>query len=232
MNIKDNIKKAILLAGVATIALSGTIYAAADSAGEKASLDAEEVEYDMNSGIVKATGNVVMVKGNATVTGNYAEYDSNKKDGKVIGNVVAVKEDMRMSADSVVTDGSNHMIASGSVNGTKADKHFVGPRVEYFDSNQYVLIPNGGTISSNEGTFTADYMEGYMTDDRLLGRGNVHMISPPNNMEAGGDQLEYFGTESGKAILTGNAWAVQDNNTLKSKKLTVFLAEDGKAKVK
>ena len=71
-----------------------------------------------------------------------------------------------------------------------------------------------------------------MTDDRLLGRGNVHMISPPNNMEAGGDQLEYFGTESGKAILTGNAWAVQDNNTLKSKKLTVFLAEDGKAKVK
>ena len=49
--------------------------------------------------------------------------------------------------------------------------------------------------------------------------------------EGGGDEAEYFGQESGKVILTGNAWAVQDNNTLKSQRLTVYLNETGKAQV-
>ena len=236
MNMKNNIKKAIVLASIASLAISGTIYAADDTSKEKTTLDAEEVEYDMESGLANASGNVVMTKGNAVVTGDYAEFDSKTKNGKVSGHAVAVKEDMHMSANVVVTDGSNHMVASGSVDGTKADKHFAGPQVEYFDTNQYVLIPNGGQIDGPEGTFTADYMEGFMMTNRIIGKGNAHMVSPPNNMEAGGDQVDYYGADpgaqNGKAILTGNAWAIQDNNTLKSKKLTVFLADDGKAKVK
>ena len=232
MKIRTNIKKAIILAGITTIAVSGTIFAAPDASQEKTSLDAEVVEYDMNTGMATASGNVIMIKGEARVTGDYAEFDVNNKDGKVSGNVVATKDDMRVTADLVSTDGSNHIIAVGSVNGTKADKHFSGPQVEYFDTNQYVLIPSGGTISSLDGTFTADYMEGYMMNDRIIGKGNAHMESPKNNLEAGGDQVDYFGGENGKAVLTGNAWAVQDNNTLKSNKLTVFLAEDGKLKAK
>ena len=47
--------------------------------------------------------------------------------------------------------------------------------------------------------------------------------------EGGGDEAEYFGKDSGKLVLTGNAWAVQDNNTLKSGRLTVFLQEQDKA---
>ena len=50
----------------------------------------------------------------------------------------------------------------------------------------------------------------------------------PKNFEGGGDMLEYFGKENGKVVLTGNAWAIQDNNTLKSGRLTVFLQERGK----
>ena len=139
------------------MAISGTIYAAPDASQEKTTLDAEEVEYDMNTGLATARGNVVMTKGKARVTGDYAEYNAKTKDGKVSGNVVATKEDMRVTADLVTTDGPDHMIAVGSVNGTKADKHFTGPRVEYFqDANQYVLIPTGGSITSLDGTFTAD----------------------------------------------------------------------------
>ena len=64
-------------------------------------------------------------------------------------------------------------------------------------------------------------------NEQIVGNGNIHLVSPKNNMEAGGDQVDYWGEENGKAVITGNAWAVQDNNTLKSKKLTVYLADDG-----
>lgn len=230
MKIKANIKKTMLVACLATLTFSGSIFAAADSQNESSSLDAEEVEYDMDSGIATAKGNVIMTKGNATVTGDFAEFDAKTKNGKVFGNVTATKEDMHMTANNVFTEGSNHMIAEGAVNGTKADKHFAGPRVEYFSEDEYVIIPSGGTISSLDGTFSADYMEGYMKTEHIIGKGNAHMVSPKNNMEAGGDNVDYYGAETGKAVLTGNAWAVQDNNTLKSKKLTVFLADDGKLK--
>ncbi len=56
--------------------------------------------------------------------------------------------------------------------------------------------------------------------------GRTHTMSPPRDFEGGGDVAEYWGKESGKAVLTGNAWAVQENNTLKSKKITIFLADD------
>ncbi|MBQ5921232.1 MAG: organic solvent tolerance protein OstA, partial [Selenomonadaceae bacterium] len=85
--------------------------------------------------------------------------------------------------------------------------------------------------TSKDGSFTADEMEGYLKEEHLIGRGNVHVISPPNDMEAGGDLLNYYGLEQGKAVLTGNAWAVQYNNTLKSNTLTILLAKDGKATV-
>ena len=49
MKIRTNIKKAIILAGITTIAVSGTIFAAPDASQEKTSLDAEVVEYDMNT---------------------------------------------------------------------------------------------------------------------------------------------------------------------------------------
>ena len=58
------------------------------------------------------------------------------------------------------------------------------------------------------------------------------MISPPNDLEGGGDRVDYFGKEEGKAILTGNAWAFQDNHMVRGNKITIYLAKDGKAKVR
>jgi lipopolysaccharide export system protein LptA len=51
-------------------------------------------------------------------------------------------------------------------------------------------------------------------------------------MEAGGDTMDYQGKAQGVVVVTGNAWATQDNNTLKSNRLTLYLAQDGQAKVK
>ncbi|MBQ7198310.1 MAG: hypothetical protein IJS29_03505, partial [Selenomonadaceae bacterium] len=80
--------------------------------------------------------------------------------------------------------------------------------------------------------FTADFMEGWMDEEYYVGTGNAHAISPPREMEAGGDRIEYFGKDGGKAIITGHAWAIQENNTMRGNRLTVYLADDKNLKVK
>ena len=68
-------------------------------------------------------------------------------------------------------------------------------------------------------------------DEHYIGEGNAHVVSPSRAMEAGGDQMDYYGKEQGKAVITGNAWAVQENNTMRSNRMTIYLADDGSAKV-
>ncbi|MDD3114376.1 MAG: LptA/OstA family protein [Anaerovibrio sp.] len=226
---KKHFCRALAMAALSTALTAGTLFAA----DEAASLDADVVEYNIQTGIATAKGDVLMVRGDLKVTGQEAEYNSNTKEGRVEGNVIAVQssKNMRVTAHKVISDAQQHMVASGDVYGTMEDKTFSGPLVEYFQSRDYVLIKQGGTITSKDGTFTADEMEGFLKEEHLIGRGNAHVVSPPNDMEAGGDLLNYYGLEQGKAILTGDAWAVQNNNTLKSNQLTILLAKDGKAKV-
>ena len=56
------------------------------------------------------------------------------------------------------------------------------------------------------------------------------MVSTARNMEAGGDNVDYDGKDAGKAVLSGNAWAYQNNNTIRGNRLTVYLADDGNLK--
>lgn len=258
--IRKFLYRGMLLAMAATMTMFGTLMAQGNGAGEKASLDGDEIEYDMKTGVVIATGNVLMTKGDAKVSGARAEYNSRTQEGIITGNVIFVKENMRVTAAKVTTSGKdqltasgnvvatkddmrvsadtvsaldkNHFVAKGSVSGSQADKSFNGAEAEYFADREYVIMASGGTITSLDGTFTADQLEGYMKDAHYIGNGNVHVVSPKNNLEAGGNTVDYYGADSGKAVLTGNAWAVQDNNTLKSNRITVFLSNDGKAVVK
>ncbi len=191
-----------------------------------AELDADTVEYNMTSGLVVATGDVLMKRGPGRVAGAKATYNVNTKEGFVEGNVVAVRENMRITCDKATTDGTEHMLAVGNVVGTQQDLKFTGEKVDYFpNQNQYMLIEKGGKITNKDGVFTADKMEGWLGEEHYVGIGNAHLISPPKDLEAGGDRLDYFAKEQGKAILTGNAWAVQNNNVVKSRRLILYLAE-------
>ena len=209
---------------------AGVIHAAGNP--EPSSLDADVVEYDMKTGVVTAEGNVLMKRGVSKIAGAKAAYNTNTQEGMVEGNVVAVREDMRVTCEKLTTDGPDHMLALGNVHGTQQDKSFTGETVEYFPKqNEYVKIPTGGVITSNDGTFTADFIEGWLGEEHYVGVGHAHLVSPPRDLEAAGDRVDYFGKEQGKAILTGHAWAVQDNNTVRGNRLTIYLAQDGKAKV-
>lgn len=226
---RKQLVRALALAGISTLLAAGTLFAA----DEPASLDADEVEYDIRTGIAKARGDVLMIRGDIKVTGQEAEYNSKTMEGRVEGNVIAVQpsRSMRVTCHKIVSDAQQHVTATGDVHGVMEDKTFTGPIVEYFQPQDYVLIREGGLVTSKDGMFSADEMEGWLKEEHLIGRGNAHVISEPNDMEAGGDLLNYYGLDQGKAVLTGNAWAVQYNNTLKSNTLTIILAKDGRAEV-
>ena len=203
--------------------------AAGSNPGEPASLDADTVEYDMDTGLITAVDNVLMKRGITRVAGHYAQYNSKTQQGYVRGNVIAVREDMRMTCNELVSDGQEHMRATGNVHGTQQDKAFSGDQVDYFpQQNDYLLMAAGGIVSNADGTFTAARMEGWLKDDHYIGTGAAHLVSPSKNAEVGGDQMDYT---KGVVVATGNAWAVQENNTMRANKLTVRLDQNGKAKV-
>ncbi len=216
----------------ATCLFTSAVALAAPEAGKPASgapseLNADKVEYNMKTGQMTAEGNVLIRYDGGVATGAFATYNTKTHKGKMTGGVVADKEDMHLDCDVVEILSQTKMVAIGNVHGWKADKRVDASRVEYDNGEEYVRLPEGGTLSSADGTFTADYIEGWTKTERAKGVGNAHLVSPPKNFEGGGDMLEYFGKENGKVVLTGNAWAIQDNNTLKSGRLTVFLQERG-----
>ena len=112
----------------------------------------------------------------------------------------------------------------------KADKTFTGARAEYTQSADYMLVADGGTVQTADGTFTADRMEGWLAEEHYRGTGNVHVVSLPRSFEGGGETVNYYANAEdgkGKCVLDGKAWAYQGNNMLKSNHLTVYLANTG-----
>ncbi|MBR1884846.1 MAG: organic solvent tolerance protein OstA [Schwartzia sp.] len=195
----------------------------------RSELNGDSVEYSVKTGLMTATGNVVLRYEDGVATADFASYNTKDSTGTLTGGVVADKGDMHIVCDRVNILSNTQISAVGNVHARQKDKSVDAPQIDYDSGEQYVRLPSGGTLGAAEGTFTADYMEGWMRDNRCRAVGNAHVISPPKDFEGGGDEAEYFGKESGKLVLTGNAWAVQGNHTLKSGRLTVYLDERGEA---
>lgn len=224
------LKKFLLALTLCAAVPMGTLSAA----GEPASLDADTVEYDMQSGEVTAVGNVLMKQGTARVAGAQATYNTKTEQGVVSGNVIAMRDNMRLTCAQIIVDGPDHYQASGDVHGTQDDKTFTGDLVDYYPNQDggYINIPGGGTLTSGTDTLTANSMQGWLQQEHYIGTGNAHIVSPARNIEAGGDQLDYYAQDQGQVVLTGNAWAYQDNNSMRSNRLTIYLADNGQANVK
>ncbi|MBQ4403872.1 MAG: organic solvent tolerance protein OstA [Selenomonadaceae bacterium] len=232
-----------ICAGCAAIMLISSAALAADKDNLPSEVNADAIEYDMNTGVVAAEGNVLLKHGTTKATGLHAMYNVNTQEAHLIGNVIVVDEDMRITCGALMSNGQGHMIADENVIATQTvapnEKYpqgdvrtFTGEHIDFFpDDRKHVLIPTGGVARSEvEGTFTADKLEGWIDDERYIGTGNAHLISPARNLEAGGDQVDYDGKQEGKAVVSGNAWAIQDNNTIRGNRLTVYLADDGTLK--
>ena len=240
-------KAALVTAVLAAVLNMGTLQAA----DEPSSLEGASVSYDMATGEITAEGGITLKRGTATITGARASYNTKTQQGEITGGVIAVRDAMRLTAQTVTLESADAIhatggaeitkddlcltaaslsvfdkdryVAEGDVRAVKADKTFTGARAEFTQSANYMLVPAGGTMTTADGTFTADRMEGWLTEEHYRGTGNVHV-------EGGGDTVDYFAKAEdgkGKCVLDGNAWAYQGNNMLKSKHLTVYLANTG-----
>lgn len=227
MKMGSNMKTGAAL--LAAACLFAPVAAAPAGGGTGAELQADTVEYNSKTGEMTATGHVVLKRDGGVAYAAFGVYNTQTKVGRLTGGVTADKEGAHLTCDVFHVLSDTQFLAEGNVHGTKEDKSFTGPQAEYFSDQEYIRMTAGGTVTTKDGSFTADYMEGWMKENRCKGVGSAHIVSPARNFEGGGDEAEYFGQESGKVILTGNAWAVQDNNTLKSQRLTVYLNETGKA---
>ena len=223
-----------LYRGVLTLLAAGAVCTAAaapQQGNEPTNLTADSLTYDTRTGLITAETNVRMEQGTGYVEGARATYNTKTEEGTIEGGVRAMRDDMQLSCDRLSGVGQDHWQATGSVHMVKAGRTFTGPVVDYYPSqNEYVLAANGGTMTSTDGTFSADHLEGWLKENRFIGTGNAHLVSPPRDLEGGGDRVEYFGmAERPYAVLDGNAWVYQGNNMAHSNHMTVYLADDGSA---
>ena len=223
-----------LYRGVLTLLAAGAVCTAAaapQQGNEPTNLMADSLTYDTRTGLITAETNVRMEQGTGYVEGARATYNTKTEEGTVEGGVRAMRDDMQLSCDRLSGIGQDHWQATGSVHMVKAGRTFTGPVVDYYPSqNEYVLAASGGTMTSADGTFSADHLEGWLKENRFIGTGNAHLVSPPRDLEGGGDRVEYFGmAEKPYAVLDGNAWVYQGNNMAHSNHMTVYLADDGSA---
>lgn len=219
--------------GILSLLAAGALCTAAASAAvhntEPTSLTADALTYDTRTGVVTAENNVRMEQGTAYVEGRHATYNTKTQEGTVEGGVRASRDDMRLSCDRLFAEGQEHWQASGSVNMVQAGRTFTGPQVDYYPGrNDYILAASGGTITSPDGTLYADHLEGWLKEEHYVGTGNAHIVSPPRDIEGGGDRMDYYGKEEKpRVVLEGNAWVFQGNNMARSNHMTVYLADDG-----
>ena len=156
-------------------------------AGEPTNLTADSLTYDTRTGVVTAEANVRMEQGTGWVEGARATYNTRTEEGTVEGGVRAMREDMQLSCDRLFAQGQNHWQATGSVRMVKADRTFTGPQADYYPAqNDYLLAASGGTITSADGTLSADRLEGWLKENRFTGVGNAHLVSPPRDVWRGG----------------------------------------------
>ena len=209
----------------------GTAAGAAEQGTQPTSVTADSLTYDTRTGLITAETNVRMEQGPSRVEGARATYDTHTEEGTVEGGVRAVRDDMNLSCDRLFGIGQEHWQATGSVHMVKAGRTFTGAQLDYYPSqNDYILADSGGTITSADGTLSADRLEGWMKENRFVGTGNAHIVSPPRDLEGGGDRMEYFGSaERPYVVLDGSAWVFQGNNMARSNHMTVYLADDGTA---
>lgn len=221
-----------------TVLLGATVAGVAAPAAGAVELTADVIEYDSAKGVMTAQGNVKLVRDGMTMTAPRAEYNTKSKEALASGGVYAVKDKTTVKAAEVRSFDNNRVLAQGSAVITSGDNVLTGPVVEYFTERDFGVVPQGGTLQTPDGTMTADYLEAYTQEERAIGRGHVHMVSPQRNLDATGDLAEYFGKKHGRSqlIMTGNVRAVQDGNTLTGNRVVMYLDDqimdaDGRPKL-
>ena len=219
-------KKKIVALMMALIILSTFSLISAAEKNAEVSLNADTIEYNAETGYMTAEGNVKMLKDGATLTGDKALYNIKTKETNLTGNVKAQKNDAYMTANELKSTDGNCFIATGNVYFKRGQDTMTSGKVEYYVDKEYVLAPLGGTLVTEGTKVTANKIESFIKESKTVATGNVYIVNKEKNLEATSDEAIHYGGQGDKKIvLVGNAKAVQNQNTLSGKTLTIYLGD-------
>ena len=190
----------------------------------KYSVDAEEIEYDMDSGDGTTTGKTVIKHDGGTAVGQKGStFNSKKHSGHLYGGVVADKEDQHLTSEELFIHSDKYYSAVGNAVVKKADKTLIAPRVDYHDDTKFAETMGGtARLEAADGSWlTAGKITYDMKAELANATGGVRLSSPPRKLTGYGDTAVYNTKETGYLDLIGNATATQDGNTVKGDKLRI-----------
>ncbi|MEN6412066.1 MAG: LptA/OstA family protein [Veillonellales bacterium] len=186
---------------------------------------ADSIEYDAVSGVMTAQGAVQLTQANAAMTGASARYNTKTRESYISGGVKVVQDDAVLTAAEVRGYDNTHLIATGDVVLVKGDNRLTGPQIDYYSDKQYAVVNNSARLTMPDGVMTAAKLEAFLDEERAVGEGDVHIVSETRQLDAVSDQAVYYGAKNGqaKAVLTGNARAIQQGNVLTGNTLTIYM---------
>lgn len=193
------------------------------------SVTADKLEYNGKTQVAKATGNVVIVRDQATLTGDVATYNLKTQEADMEGNVTAEQPDMHMTAEKLHSTDRNYIVATGNVKGVYGDKKVNGDKVEYYLDKDHGIVTGNGYLEAQGSQLWADHIEGWFKEIRAVGTGNVHIESPAQNLTAYGNKAVYTQTPNqndGKIHMTGNVYATQNGNQMSGEDVIVHLVDN------
>lgn len=208
------------LAALLLTAPAAPLYAA----GGPVAVTADTIDYDANSGVINAQGGVEITQNGAILTGAAATYNTKNKQAHLTGGVRVEKDGAVLTAPEVFSYDDNHIVAQDNVVVTKEDKRLTGRHADYYTDRQYALVTGDARLTSSDAVMTAPQIEAFFAEDRAVGSGGVHIVSDTRHIDATADTGTYYGPKTGqeRMLLTGNARAVQDGNTLTGQTLTIY----------
>lgn len=202
---------------------------AEDAHTSSVSVTADTLMYDGKTQVATATGNVVIVRDQAIMTGNKASYNLKTAEADMEGNVAVQQPDMQLNADKIHSTNRNYIVATGSVRGVYSDKKVNGDKVEYYLDQNYGIVSGNGYLEAQGSQMWADHIDAWFKEVRAVGQGNVHIESPTDSLTAYATQAVYTQTPNvhdGVIHLTGDVHATQKGNSLNGDNVVIRLADN------
>ena len=230
---KDKMLLLVLLGFLMLFVINNSIVYAAPAKDAKYSVDAQEIEYDMESGDGTTKGKTTIKHDGGTAVGQEGStFNSKKRTGHLYGGVVADKEDQHLQSQELIIYTDKYISAVGDAVIIKGGRKLEAPRVDYHDDTKFAETLGGSArITETDGSWLR---AGKITYDMKAGlanaTGGVSLESKPRNMTGTSDTAIYNTNETGYIELIGNAVAVQDGNTITGDKLRITNVSDANSK--
>lgn len=224
---------AVLICVLTVLVMNCTVLYAAPAKDAKYSVDAQEIEYDMESGDGTTTGKTTIKHDGGIAVGQKgATFNSKKRTGHLYGGVVADKGDEHLRSQELFIYTDKYVSAVGNAVVIKGNRKLEAPRVDFHDDTKFAETLGGfARLSDTDGSWLK---AGKITYDMKAGlanaTGGVSLESKPRKLTGTGNTAIYNTNETGYIELIGNAKAVQDGNTVTGDKLRITNVSDNYSK--